>query len=198
MATRKQGDLHYRIYPYSPMDDETKNEDEAEEFEDEDFAVHEEYAHRRKKGSRLLLYVVIFIIIENLIIPPRYQASNNIALGIIWVYQSTASKALSSSGVVKCRFYPSCSEYGRLSLRHDGFIVGLAKGTWRVLRCNPSNREGLEDWPYDGAWDDTDKLPQRYLHLHDDLHLPDWAIEDGYYIDKGKLRKAGDEISPDN
>ena len=123
----------------------------------------------------VLLIIVIFIAAENLIIPPRYQVSNNIVLGLIWVYQETASKAFKSSGMVKCRFYPTCSEYGRLVLLHDGFIVGSARAAYRVLRCNPFNHGPHEDWPYEGAWIETKQLPQPYLHLDKVEHLPPWT-----------------------
>ena len=36
-----------------------------------------------------------------------------------------------------CRFYPSCSEYFILAVRKYGPVVGAAKGTWRICRCNP-------------------------------------------------------------
>ena len=45
-----------------------------------------------------------------------------------------------------CRFYPSCSHYMVASLRKYGLVRGLAKGTWRVLRCHPWNPGG-EDPP---------------------------------------------------
>ncbi len=184
------------------MDDNTKNDAAYDELDDDDLDITDDipddYLSRRRKKNRLLLYIAIFIILENIFVPPRYQLSNNIALGFIRLYQATASKAFSASGAVRCRFYPSCSEYGRLSLLHDGFLVGIVKGTWRVIRCNPFNRADYEDWPYDGAWDDSDKLPQHYLHLRGDTHLPAWAVEEGYYIDKGKIRKAGDENPHDD
>ena len=36
-----------------------------------------------------------------------------------------------------CRFQPGCSEYMILACRKYGPIVGAAKGTWRICRCNP-------------------------------------------------------------
>lgn len=36
-----------------------------------------------------------------------------------------------------CRFEPGCSDYMILACRKYGPIVGAAKGTWRICRCNP-------------------------------------------------------------
>jgi len=143
---------------------------------DHDDDESEQPAVRRWRPS-IFMIIVIFIVAENIIIPPRYQLSNNIVLGMIWVYQETASKAFKESGMIKCRFYPTCSEYGRLVLLHDGFIVGLVKAVYRILRCNPFNQGPHEDWPYEGSWNDTLQLPQPYLHLDNVEHLPPWTDE---------------------
>lgn len=43
-----------------------------------------------------------------------------------------------------CRYYPSCSEYTRLAVVQRGVFVGLALGSWRVLRCNPFARPRVD------------------------------------------------------
>lgn len=43
-----------------------------------------------------------------------------------------------------CRFYPSCSEYSYLSIKKHGLMRGGIKAVWRVLRCNPWNRGGVD------------------------------------------------------
>lgn len=43
-----------------------------------------------------------------------------------------------------CRFYPSCSEYGYQVIKKRGLIIGLPKTVWRVLRCNPWNKGGVD------------------------------------------------------
>jgi uncharacterized protein len=40
-------------------------------------------------------------------------------------------------GVVQCRFTPTCSYYGRESIRKYGLLIGGAKTAWRIARCNP-------------------------------------------------------------
>ncbi len=43
-----------------------------------------------------------------------------------------------------CRFAPSCSEYTRQAIAKYGAGKGLARGLWRVLRCNPWSNGGIE------------------------------------------------------
>jgi len=50
-------------------------------------------------------------------------------------------------GIVQCRFTPSCSMYGRESIRKYGVWVGGAKTTWRIARCGPWTRLGTVDRP---------------------------------------------------
>lgn len=72
----------------------------------------------------------------------------NISLGIIWVYQRTLSpdhgpfRGLFPYGY--CRFHPTCSEYGRQAILKHGFVVGWAKAVWRILRCNPFSKGGVD------------------------------------------------------
>jgi hypothetical protein len=43
-----------------------------------------------------------------------------------------------------CKFYPSCSEYMKQSVEKKGILVGLAKGFYRILRCNPWSKGGVD------------------------------------------------------
>jgi len=67
---------------------------------------------------------------------------------LIKLYQKTVSpdhglfRWLFSQGF--CRFYPSCSEYGYQAINKKGLVVGLAKTFWRILRCNPWSRGGVD------------------------------------------------------
>lgn len=45
-----------------------------------------------------------------------------------------------------CRYTPGCSEYFILAVHKHGPLIGAAKGTWRICRCNPWGGSG-EDWP---------------------------------------------------
>lgn len=43
-----------------------------------------------------------------------------------------------------CRFYPTCSEYSKQAILKYGIIRGGLKGIYRVLRCNPWNKGGID------------------------------------------------------
>lgn len=69
-------------------------------------------------------------------------------LWLIRLYQKTISpdhgwyKSLFPNGY--CRFYPTCSEYGYQTIQKNGLIVGLFKTSWRILRCNPWSKGGVD------------------------------------------------------
>ncbi len=43
-----------------------------------------------------------------------------------------------------CRFYPTCSEYAILAIEKYGVLKGGLKALWRILRCNPFSRGGVD------------------------------------------------------
>jgi len=46
-----------------------------------------------------------------------------------------------------CRFEPTCSAYAEEALHEHGVLRGLALTTWRLLRCQPFSRAGLDPVP---------------------------------------------------
>lgn len=46
-----------------------------------------------------------------------------------------------------CRYHPSCSRYALEAVQQSGVVVGSALAVWRVLRCNPWSRGGVDDPP---------------------------------------------------
>lgn len=51
-----------------------------------------------------------------------------------------------------CRFEPSCSEYGAQAILAHGVWKGLVLAAWRILRCHPFCRGGLDPVPERGRW----------------------------------------------
>ena len=43
-----------------------------------------------------------------------------------------------------CKFHPSCSEYSRQVIKKRGLVIGLLKTGWRILRCNPWSKGGID------------------------------------------------------
>lgn len=46
-----------------------------------------------------------------------------------------------------CVYYPSCSEYTYQAIERFGLIKGSFLGVWRILRCNPFSRGGIDEVP---------------------------------------------------
>jgi len=63
-------------------------------------------------------------------------------IAFIHVYQALISPHLGNV----CRFHPTCSNYAILAIEHYGVVRGGAKSIWRILRCNPFNKGGV-DYP---------------------------------------------------
>ena len=47
-------------------------------------------------------------------------------------------------GAPTCKYYPSCSQYAGDAIRKHGPAKGLVKTAWRLLRCNPWSRGGVD------------------------------------------------------
>ena len=58
-------------------------------------------------------------------------------------YQRVISPVLPPS----CRFYPSCSDYAYEAIDKHGLLKGGRLAVWRVLRCNPFCKGGLDPVP---------------------------------------------------
>jgi putative membrane protein insertion efficiency factor len=50
------------------------------------------------------------------------------------------------AGAPVCKYHPSCSAYASLAYREFGLLRGTLKTIWRLLRCNPWSRGGV-DYP---------------------------------------------------
>ena len=67
------------------------------------------------------------------------------ALAAIDQYRARVSPLL--RGHVVCRFTPTCSTYGRESIRRYGLLRGGARTIWRIGRCGPWTPMGTVDRP---------------------------------------------------
>jgi len=60
--------------------------------------------------------------------------------GPVLFYQRAISPALPQ----RCKYHPSCSHYAVDAIRAYGILRGSVLAAWRVLRCNPFSRGGLD------------------------------------------------------
>ncbi len=58
-------------------------------------------------------------------------------------YQKHISSWLDSKNI-KCKYYPTCSEYTKQAIEKYGAFKGCLKGIWRILRCNPFSKGGYD------------------------------------------------------
>jgi putative membrane protein insertion efficiency factor len=94
----------------------------------------------RSQGRRARLIAIAIALIIALQLFGRGPA-----IYAIDVYRAHVSPRL--RGVVQCRFTPTCSAYGRESIRKHGLIFGGAKTVWRIARCGPWTPLGTVDPP---------------------------------------------------
>lgn len=70
-------------------------------------------------------------------------------LKLIKVYQKTLSPDHGFFSVLHphgyCKFHPTCSEYGYQAIAKYGLAVGGLKAMWRVLRCHPWSKGGVDE-----------------------------------------------------
>ncbi|RMA93044.1 membrane protein insertion efficiency factor YidD [Hydrogenothermus marinus] len=63
-----------------------------------------------------------------------------ILINFIKFYQRFISPAFPSS----CRYYPTCSHYSIEAIEKYGVLKGSVKAIWRILRCNPFSKGGID------------------------------------------------------
>ena len=66
-----------------------------------------------------------------------------ILIGMIRFYQ----KIISPMGGAKCKYYPTCSQYGLEAIERYGAFRGGLMAVWRILRCNPFSKGGYDPVP---------------------------------------------------
>ena len=79
--------------------------------------------------------------------PPPEQLGARLAVGLIDAYRGTVSPVLERTGLIRCRFHPSCSVYGREAILRYGLPRGGALAAARILRCNPFAKGGEDPVP---------------------------------------------------
>lgn len=53
-------------------------------------------------------------------------------------------KHISPYFVRSCRYFPTCSEYAAEAIESYGVFRGTIMALWRILRCNPFSRGGVD------------------------------------------------------
>lgn len=74
----------------------------------------------------------------------RENIAQRALIGLVKVYRKYLSPA---KGQPSCRYYPTCSAYAIEAIRIHGALKGSALTVWRILRCNPFSKGGVDPVP---------------------------------------------------
>jgi len=66
--------------------------------------------------------------------------------GIFILFIKLYQRFLSPLFPHSCRYHPTCSNYAIMSIEKYGVLKGTLKAIWRILRCNPWSKGGI-DYP---------------------------------------------------
>jgi uncharacterized protein len=61
-------------------------------------------------------------------------------MGLIYVYRWTLGVFWGG----RCKYHPSCSQYAIDAFKEFGLLKGAVLAAWRLLRCNPWSRGGVD------------------------------------------------------
>ena len=67
----------------------------------------------------------------------------NLLIKIIIFYQKHISCWLEQKNI-RCKYYPTCSEYSKQAIEKYGIIKGLILSAKRILKCNPFSKGGYD------------------------------------------------------
>jgi len=70
-----------------------------------------------------------------------------ILLAVLTFYRRWLSPAVHTLSPGGCRFQPTCSEYAQVAIAIHGPFRGVGLALWRLLRCHPFARGGLDQVP---------------------------------------------------
>jgi len=69
------------------------------------------------------------------------RAPSLFGIGLVHLYRWTLGAFVPAG---QCKYHPSCSQYAIDALRKHGLVKGSVLAAWRLLRCNPWSRGGVD------------------------------------------------------
>jgi uncharacterized protein len=84
------------------------------------------------------------------------------ALSVLRLYKRWISPSLAPS----CRYVPTCSEYAMEAIDRFGVLRGGMKAAWRLLRCHPFMKGGLDPVVRQGPHPTPDESAIHQWHHH--------------------------------
>ncbi|MDY6896407.1 MAG: membrane protein insertion efficiency factor YidD [Thermotogota bacterium] len=71
---------------------------------------------------------------------------SNLIIFAIKFHQKIISPILNRMGI-RCRFYPTCSQYSIIAIKKYGLLIGVKKTYLRIKKCRPDNFDSCIDFP---------------------------------------------------
>ncbi|HYA24237.1 MAG TPA: membrane protein insertion efficiency factor YidD [Terriglobales bacterium] len=68
----------------------------------------------------------------------------NIGKNLLLLVLRAYKYAISPMFLPACRYVPTCSEYAMEAVERYGVLRGSAKALWRLLRCHPFAKGGVD------------------------------------------------------
>lgn len=81
-------------------------------------------------------------------------------IALVYFYRWVISPMLGP----RCRYYPTCSEYALIALKHHGALKGSVLTVKRIFRCHPGCEGGIDPVPGVPLASDTDEDAQHDAH----------------------------------
>lgn len=78
------------------------------------------------------------------------EALARLRAALVWVLLlplRAYSRLISPALPARCRYYPTCSAYAEEAIRRHGIVRGTGLAAWRLVRCNPFSRGGVDEVP---------------------------------------------------
>ena len=102
-------------------------------------AISKRYSKRRTSLTvdARSLFLNNFRFLKKIIFPPIFKA---ICIRMIVFYQKHLSRHT-------CLYNPTCSEYTKRCINNLGTLPGILLGLWRIIRCNPLSKGGIDPAP---------------------------------------------------
>ena len=72
------------------------------------------------------------------------DAAGHVMIRGIRLYQQYLSPL---KGSIRCPYMPSCSQYAIEAVQKYGAVKGGLLASWRILRCNPLSKGGIDPVP---------------------------------------------------
>jgi putative membrane protein insertion efficiency factor len=101
------------------------------------------------------------------------EVLDSLRSALVWVFLLPLriySRVISPALPARCRYYPTCSAYAEEAVRTHGIIRGTGLAAWRLVRCNPFSRGGVDEVPPRGAWRAAFARSGEKRHTHDHAH----------------------------